>query len=382
MEESNLPHIRAYEGSLKGKYVLVRTSLNVPIHEGRVTNAFRILQGLSTITYLTQQGARVVLMSHLGNDESGSLAPVHAVLAKHLPVTLSPEVTGEQTTFLRDTLKDGEVLLLENLRKDPREKANDDAFAQELALLGDLYVNDDFAASHRAHASLSAICGHLPAYVGELFVREYEALFLVTQPQQPSLFILGGAKFDTKMPLVEKYCTLYDHIFIGGALANDIFKAQGLEVGRSLVSDISLEGSPLLTHPKLLIPIDVVVESEKGKRTTTPDDVRPDESILDAGPKTIALLDPYIANAQTILWNGPLGNYERGYQDQTLLLARKIAASSANSVVGGGDTVASIDSLGLSASFGFLSTAGGAMLTYLELGTLPALEALYASKRT
>ncbi len=184
------------------------------------------------------------------------------------------------------------------------------------------------------------------------------------------------------MPLVEKYCVLYDHIFIGGALANDIFKAKGYNVGISLVSDLSLEGSPLLDHPKLLFPVDVVVGTKEGeKRVTTPDDVHDNEAILDAGPQTIAMLDPFIQDASTILWNGPLGNYERGYQDQTLMLARKIASASANSVVGGGDTVASIDTLGLSASFGFLSTAGGAMLTYLELGTLPALEALYASDR-
>lgn len=380
MHITDLPHIDAYGSDLKGVYVFLRISLNVPIEEGRVTNTFRITQGLSTVNYLIQRGARVILASHLG-DERASLAPVHAVLAKHLHITLSPEVTGEHTTFLRDTLRDGEVLLLENLRKDPREKANDDGFAQELAALADIYVNDDFAASHRKHASLHAICAHLPSYVGELFAREYAALSQVEKPQHPSLFILGGAKFDTKMPLVEKYLELYDHIFIGGALANDIFRAQGYSVGNSLVSDMSLAGSPLLSHPKLLVPVDVIVERDGVRRVTTPDDVRDDESIFDAGPKTLALLDPYISAAQTILWNGPLGNYERGYQDQTRLLARKIAASKGNSVIGGGDTIASIESLGLKGSFGFLSTAGGAMLTFLELGTLPALEAVRASTR-
>jgi phosphoglycerate kinase len=381
MRIADLPHINAYEKDLKGVYVFLRISLNVPIEEGRVTNTFRITQGLSTVNYLVQRGARVILASHLG-DQSASLAPVHAVLAKHLHITLSPEVTGEQTTFLRDTLHDGEVLLLENLRRDPREKANDDGFAQELAALADVYVNDDFAASHRQHASLHAICSHLPSYVGELFAREYRALSLVAQPQHPSLFILGGAKFDTKMPLVEKYLELYDHIFIGGALANDIFKAQGHNVGISLVSDMDLSHSPLLSHPKLLVPVDVIVQKDDVRRVTTPDDVREDEAIFDAGPQTLAMLDPYIKEARTILWNGPLGNYERGYQDQTCLLARKIAAAKGNSVVGGGDTIASIESLGLKGSFGFLSTAGGAMLTYLELGTLPALEAVRASKRS
>jgi phosphoglycerate kinase len=182
------------------------------------------------------------------------------------------------------------------------------------------------------------------------------------------------------MPLVSKFLDLYDTIFIGGALANDFFKAKGYEVGTSLTSDMSLAGSPLLEHPKIVLPIDVVVERNGVRRVTTPDAVLPNESILDAGPETISMLAPYIQKAKTILWNGPLGNYEGGFKEYTQACARLVAASSAYSVVGGGDTVASIESLGIASELGFVSTAGGAMLTFLEEGTLTAIEAMKSGK--
>jgi len=361
---------------LKGKYVFVRAPLNVPIEDGKVTNAFRINQCIPTLTYLCERGARVILCSHLGKDGSESIAPVFEVLQKQFVITLSPEVTGERTTQLRNFLNDGEVLLLENVRKDEREMKNDMGFAQELATLADIFVNDDFAASHREHASLSSICTLLPSYAGLSFAHELEELTKALNPQSPSLFILGGAKFETKIPLVEKFLSLYDTVFIGGAIANDILKAKGYEVGMSLVSDVDLRESPLATHSKILPLIDVVVVKDGVQRVAVIDDVRSDESILDVGPASIESLKPYIADAQTILWNGPLGNYEGGFKEQTLTCAKAIAESNAFSVVGGGDTVAAIEASHLSNSFGFLSTAGGAMLTFLEVGTLPALEAL------
>lgn len=367
-------------GDLRGKYVFLRASLNVPVKDGKVQNEFRITQGLATLEYLQSAGARTIVCSHLGKDGEASLAPVYETLQKYMSLSFSSEVTGPTTTAMRNALQDGEVLLLENVRKDAREVANDSGFAQELASLADIFVNDDFAASHRSHASLHAICSYLPSYVGLNFSHEYEELSKALTPHSPSLFILGGAKFETKMPLVEKFLMLYDHVFIAGALANDFFKAQGCEVGVSLVSAMSLEGSPLLSHPKILLPVDVTVTKGDDKRVCAIDDVQDDESILDAGPKTIEMLSEYIAAAKTILWNGPLGNYEGGYQEQTIACAKLIAQADAYTVVGGGDTVASIEALGLNERFGFLSTAGGAMLTYLELGSLPALDALLQSK--
>jgi len=366
---------------LQGKYVLVRAPFNVPVRNGVVINAFRLKQSLPTIELLREKGARVILVSHIGRKEDETLFPVHAALLEYFPVAWSGEIIGEQTRVLRDALQDGEVLLLENLRQDPREVENDEAFARELASLADIFVNDDFAASHRAHASLHAVCSLLPSYAGLSFIEEYTQLSKVMQPEHPCLFILGGAKFETKMPLVEKYLDIYDDIFIGGALANDFFKAKGYEVGDSLVSDMSLEGSVLLTHPKISLPVDVVAVRDGVSRVTTPDAVYANEMILDVGPKTIALLSHKAQGAKTILWNGPMGNYEAGYATQTQLCAEAIAASPAYTVVGGGDTVAAIELLNLSGSYDFLSTAGGAMLTFLEQGTLPALEALMQSKR-
>ena len=380
MENRKLPMIIEVE-NLEGKFVFVRSALNVPTKDGVVLDVFRITQSLQTITYLCKKGAKVIICSHLGKDDTESIAPVFEILKKSIKVTLSSEVTGSVTTSLRNNLKNGEALLLENVRKDARELSDDVVFAQELASLADIFVNDDFAASHRSHASLSAICSLLPSYVGINFTHEYEELSKALNPVSPSLFILGGAKFETKMPLVEKFLQLYDNVFIAGALANDFFKAKGYEVGTSLVSDMSLEGSPLLSNPKILLPTDVVVATEGNRRTASLADVQKDESILDAGSATLLMLSPYIKEAGTILWNGPLGNYEGGFQDQTLACARLIAESNAYSVIGGGDTVASIESLHNEDDYNFLSTAGGAMLTFLELGSLPALDSLLESKK-
>lgn len=375
MPKYDLPKITDVR-DLRGKFVFVRAALNVPVKDGVVLNQFRIVQGLPTINYLREQGARIILCSHLGKDGTQSLAPVFEVLKGHFPITFSPEVVGVTTTSLRNALQDGDVLLLENVRKDPRELENDPQFAEELATLADVFVNDDFAASHRAHSSLHAICSFLPSYVGINCANEYKELSMALQPESPSLFILGGAKFETKIPLVEKFLNLYDHIFITGALANDFFKAKGLEVGTSLVSDMSLSGSPLLRHPKIILQLDVTAVKDGVRRIAKAEDVEPDECILDAGPETIEALRTYVTEAKTILWNGPLGNYEGGFKEQTLACAKLVAESEAFTVVGGGDTVASIEALNNQDKYSFLSTAGGAMLTFLELGSLPALDAI------
>jgi len=285
-------------------------------------------------------------------------------------------VTGEAVRAARNEMQNGEVIMLENVRQHPKEKDDDGSFAAELASIADIYVNDAFAASHRAHASLAGVPRHLPSYFGLNFMHEYDELLKAAAPHAPSLFILGGAKFDTKMPLVEKYLDTYSNIFIGGALANDIFKARGLEVGNSLVSEIDLSGSPIINHEQIMTPIDVVVDGPQGRRTCAPDAVSPDERILDAGPETIALLSPLVGAAKTILWNGPLGNYEAGYGEQTEALAHLVAQSEGYAVIGGGDTIAAVENLRVQESIGFMSTAGGAMLTFLEAGTLPAIDAV------
>lgn len=362
---------------LKGKRVLLRASLNVPISEdGVITNHFRIMRAMPTINHLRNEGAKVIVIAHIGRDQKETLKPVHAELEKLVEAKWAPALLGEETESASATLSDGEVLVLENVRSDPREKDNDPTFAAALAAYGDIYVNDAFAASHRAHASLTGVCSRLPSYFGFNFMHEYEELTKAAEPTGSALLILGGAKFDTKMPLVEKYADKYTKVFIGGALANDIYKARGLEIGTSLVSDVDLAGHPIMERDNIIVPIDVTVKGEQGVRTTTPNDVQPDETILDAGPRTIEMLASELASMDNVLWNGPLGDYEHGFNTETESLAKVIAEAKAYAVVGGGDTIAAIESLCLQEHFGFLSTAGGAMLTFLENGTLPAITAV------
>lgn len=361
---------------LKGKRVIVRASLNIPLEDGKIRNAFRLTRALSTLRYLHEQGAQTIIISHIGRKPEETLRPVFDELEKFLPIHWGGVITGTEFSERAALLSNGTFLMAENLRQDEREEANDMEFAKEIAAFGDLYVNDAFAEAHREHASLSALATLLPAYAGLTLLEEVEQLKKVMIPQHPSLFLLGGAKFETKMPLVEKYLALYDHVFIGGALANDVFKAKGYEVGTSLVSDVSIEGAAFLESSKLLIPLDVKVEGPHGARVCLPHEVASDEKILDCGPATIEMLTPFIKEAATVLWNGPFGNYEGGYKQSTEDTMHLLAESGAYSVVGGGDTVAAIEALGLNDKLGFVSIGGGAMLTYLEHGSTSVLDLL------
>lgn len=361
---------------LRGKRVIVRASLNVPVKDGVVTNSYRISRALPTLRYLHEQGAKIIVMGHIGRDPEETLKPVFAELEKHLPVQWGGSVNDERFIEHLEVLPEGSVLLAENLRQDEREKANDEAWGKQLASLGDIYVNDAFDNVHREHTSMIQIPKHIPAYAGLNLIEEINHLQKVMTPEQPSLFMIGGAKFDTKMPLVEKYLDDYSHLFVCGALMNDIFKAKGYEVGTSLVSDVDLSGKAFLENERLILPVDVIVSGPDGKRTCSPSEVSADESIMDAGPETVEMLKGYIAEAKTVLWNGPFGNFEAGFADATLDTVKLLAEADAFSVVGGGDTVAAIEKLGLNDKLGFVSTGGGAMLTYLEHGGTLAIEAL------
>lgn len=365
---------------LEGKYVIVRGSLNVPVRDGQVVNQFRLARALPTLQYLVDNGARVILIAHIGRGQEETLRPVFEVLRNSLPITFNEHVLGPEVHAARQSMQNGQVLMLENVRSDLREKLNDAEFAQQLAALGDIYVCDAFAAGHREHASIVGIPQYLPSYAGINFMHEHEELVRTLTPEHPALFILGGAKFETKMPLVEKFLEAYDHVFIGGALAHDIFRARGQSVGASLVSEVDLTGNPIVNNEKLVLPVDFVIERDGNRMIIMPTDVQEGDVILDAGPETLERLKLFTKGAKTILWNGPLGNYEQGYGDATEGLAKYVAESEAYSVVGGGDTVAAIESLGLSGQFGFMSTGGGAMLAFLEHSTLPAIEALKNSR--
>lgn len=367
--------------------ILVRTALNVPVENGRVVSDYRLRRALPTVRFLTEQGARVVLIGHLGERGTETLAPVASALGKLVAhVSFFPETIGERVRAAIRALAPGHILVLENLRRDGGEQSNDPAFARELSHLADVFVEDAFDTCHRPHASIIGVPGILPSYGGFLLQEEIGELSRALTPASPALAVIGGAKFSTKEPVLTKLLQTYDRVFVGGALANDFLRASGKEVGKSLVSPVETEAvTALLTNKKLLLPTDVLVipSSRAGEmdarmraRATPVEGVRSDEVILDHGPGTAELLRGLAAKAKTILWSGPLGNYENGFTDGTDAFAHAVAHSSAHSVVGGGDTVASIETLGLLPRFSFVSTGGGAMLEFLARGTLPGIEAL------
>lgn len=372
---TSIPTLRSL-GNLRGKRVLLRAAFNVPLtSEGDIANDFRIRRALPTIEYLVQMGARTTILSHLG-DGNRSLSAVAQALSRYTPVSFVPDLLGREAKKARENLQNGQVLLLENVRSDSREMANDPRIASQLAQGADLYINDAFADSHRSHASIVGIPKVIPGAIGFLVEEEAENLSKALHPESPSLFILGGAKFATKEPLIKKFIDIYDHVFVGGAVANDFFKAKGYEVGHSLLSSGWLRARELMNHPKLLLPSDVTVASPAGKGARELTDIKPDDTIHDIGPKTLFELSDAISNSRFVLWNGPLGNYEMGYTEPTEEIAKVMSSSSAYSVVGGGDTVASIGRLKLEKNFSFLSTGGGAMLAFLQAGTLDGIEAL------
>lgn len=363
---------------LEGVRVLLRVDFNVPVQNGVVTDDFRIRMALPTIDLLRSKGAKVILMSHLESisGEDGSLEPVADHLVKlGEPVTFVRSLRAADD-LIKSELRNGECMLLENLRQSAGEKANDLGFSKELASLGDIYVNDAFSVSHRAHASISGVPALLPSYAGLGLEKEVKNLSLVFDPSHPFLFILGGAKFETKLPLLTKFLDIADTVFVGGALCNDFFKSKGYEVGTSLVSSGHVDLTKFLTNDKLALPTDVVIGNGEVKAA---DGISPADKIMDSGPKTMEALQKKINEAKFILWNGPLGLYEDGYRGPTVELARMIGSVTGRGVttiIGGGDTLAAVATLGIEDRFTFVSTGGGAMLDFLAKGTLPGIEAL------
>lgn len=360
---------------IKGKRILLRVDFNVPIVGEEVRDDFRIQRTLPTIQMLSAAGAKVIVIAHLESDLTDSLGRVATYISKSIPLkAFVTDIKAAPTVV--DSMQNGEVIMLENLRKNAGEKANDLAFAKELAELADIYVNDAFSVSHRSHASIVSIPKFLPSYAGPLLAKEVEELSKSFNPSRPFLFVLGGAKFDTKLPLIEKFLAIADYVFVGGALSNDIFKEKGYEMGRSLVAKQRINLRHIERNPKLIVPTDVVVASGVTKDVRTPESLGIDESILDAGPQTISSLSDLLSEVSFVLWNGPLGDYEHGYSEGTEGLAKAIVASNAKSIIGGGDTIAVISKAGLLDKFSFISTGGGAMLEFLAKGTLPGIEAL------
>jgi phosphoglycerate kinase len=350
------------EADVSGKRALVRVDFNVPIKDGKVADDLRIRAVLPTLEFLEQAGAsKIILLTHLGRPEGKvveglRVAPVEAHLRELTRVPFE---------------------LKENLRFDPREEANDEGFAKELAALGDVYVNDAFAVSHRASASLVAITKFLPSYAGLLVEEEITQLSKALMPPRGAVAVIGGAKFETKQPLISKLLSSYVAVLLGGALGNDVIKARGMPFGASLVSPAPVP-IDIASDEKLFVASDVAVRdaSTKEAREALVNDIRMNEEIVDIGPRTSGQWAAMLGQAPFVLWNGPMGVYEDGFVAGTEALASALAKSGAFAVVGGGDTAAAVAKFSFDSKRVFVSTGGGAMLEFLTAGTLPALEAL------
>ncbi|HEY0221065.1 MAG TPA: phosphoglycerate kinase [Candidatus Paceibacterota bacterium] len=368
---------------LKGKRVLLRLDLNVPIENGQIKDTYRLEKAVSTVDYLREMEAKIIILAHLENKDGGNdtLFPILSYLSGYFKTDFSPTFFTPESIEKLLKLENKEVLLFENIRiNNPGEKENDMEFAKKLSQMADIYVNDAFSVSHREHASVVGVPEFLPHYGGLILKKEIEHLSKVFNPEHPFVFILGGAKFKTKFPLVKKYLKTADTVFIGGALANDVLKAKGLEVGTSLVGEHDFGISEIISDPKLKTFSDVTVIDEKNQIIFKKiSEVKPDECIVDSGPETLGDLKNILNGAKTIVWNGPLGNYEKGFSDKTESLAEIIThetSKGAVSIIGGGDTIAAIQKLNIEHKFTFVSTGGGAMLDYLVNETLVGIEAL------
>ena len=378
-----------------GLTVLLRADLNVPMRDGRVGDRTRIERTLPTIRELTERGARVVVLSHLGRPKGRpapdlSLRPVAEALADSLEAPVA--FAADDPAAVIAGLPAGGVALLENLRFDPGEEANDPAFAARLAALGDAYVNDAFSAAHRAHASTEALARLLPAAAGRLMQRELEALeATLNAPQRPSGAIVGGAKVSTKLTLLGNLCARVDMLAIGGGMANTFLHAQGFEVGRSLCErDMAQMARHVLDDAErcgctVVLPEDAVVapalEAGAPTEVVAVDDVPADAMILDIGPESIAGLIDRLGLLRTLVWNGPLGAFEVPPFDRGTNEVAQAAAGMDGllTVAGGGDTVAALAQAGVVERFGYVSTAGGAFLEWLEGRVLPGVAALEAA---
>lgn len=361
--------------NIKGKRVILRVDFNVPINDGKVEDDSRIKKALPTINYLRKLGAKIVIISHIGRDPSDSLAIVAKVLKHTVPMTFIPSVLGAQVDDAIDKMKNGDVIMLENLRSIAGEKKNDPSFARGLSKHGDIYVNEAFPVSHRADASIVGIPKFLPSYAGLQMELEVKELSRALVPEHPFLVIFGGAKAETKIPLIKRYLKDADHVFVGGALANNFFKAKGLEVGKSVVDNDAKIPKTFLNHKKLILP-DMVVVSRSRKVAIKVEEVGENNQILDIGIPSINRLAPYIHKAKLILWNGPMGWYENDYVEATDELVKLLMKTKAKVIIGGGDTAVFVEKKKLAHHFTFVSSGGGATLEFLSKGTLPGIKAL------
>ncbi|MFT3730717.1 MAG: phosphoglycerate kinase [Hyphomicrobium sp.] len=386
-----------------GKRVIVRADLNVPIKNGKVTDATRLERVLPGVKALADRGAKVIVISHFGRPKSGpeaelSLKPIAEAMQKLLgrPVAFGEDCIGDAAAATVSGLKNGDVALLENLRFHKGEEKNDPKFAQELAKLGDIFVGDAFSCAHRAHASTEGITNYLPSFAGPLLMEEINALrTALEKPQRPTAAVVGGAKVSTKIPVLTNLVAKVDKLIIGGGMANTFLQAMGVMVGKSLAEpEFAGTARDIMTEAKakgceIILPVDVVIACEfkegAAHEVVTLENVPFDAMILDVGPKSVERTASVIENSNTLLWNGPLGAFEISpFGEGTFALARAAAkltkAGKLVSVAGGGDTVAALNAAGVTDDFTYVSTAGGAFLEWLEGKELPGVAALAREK--
>ncbi|SFV38582.1 phosphoglycerate kinase [Hyphomicrobium facile] len=396
----NLDKLKTTDGiDVEGKRVIVRADLNVPVRDGKVTDATRLERLLPGINALANRGAKVIVISHFGRPKNGpeadlSLKPVAEMMQRLLgrPVAFGGDSIGAEAASAVGKLKNGDVALLENLRFHKGEEKNDPAFAGELAKLGDIFVGDAFSCAHRAHASTEGLTHFLPSYAGPLLMEEINALrTALEKPQRPTAAVVGGAKVSTKIPVLTNLVAKVDSLIIGGGMANTFLQALGVAVGKSLAEpEFHATARDIMAAAKqkgceIVLPVDAVVAREfkegAASEVVAIDSVPADAMILDVGPKSVARTSELLDRTKTLLWNGPLGAFEIApFGEGTFALARAAAqltkAGKLVSVAGGGDTVAALNSAGVADDFTYVSTAGGAFLEWLEGRELPGVAAL------
>lgn len=377
---------------LKGKRVLMRVDFNVPMADGKVTDDKRIKAALPTIQYVLEQGASLLLMSHLGRPKGGpdpefSLKAASDALAALLgrPVTMAPDCVGAEVEAIAKSLKPGDVVMLENTRFHKGEEKNDLDLAKQMAALGEVYVNDAFGSAHRAHSSTEGVARFLPAVSGFLMEQELEYLGrAVANPEHPYIAILGGAKISDKILVVETLAAKCDKLIIGGGMANTFLAAKGLNMQDSLVEAESLETAKTLLGKlgdKLVLPVDAVIadkfDAEANTQMVSVDAIPAGWRMLDVGPKTVELYKSTLAGAKLIVWNGPVGVFEMPkFAEGTFALAKLLAESGAVTVIGGGDSASAVKKAGVAKQMTHVSTGGGASLEFLEGKELPGVAAL------
>jgi phosphoglycerate kinase len=369
--------------NIKDTRVVLRLDLNVPVTDtGEIADDFRILEALPTVLQLQQQNNQIVILAHI---EEGSLEKVGEYLSKKLVnfkfiKSIAADITPEELKMVP-----GDVVLLENVRKDPREKDKDETKRDELgkvyATFGEYFINEGFSVSHREHASITSIPKFLPCCLGPKFQNEIDKLSLALHPESPSLLIVGGAKFDTKLPMIEKFLNIVDRIFVGGALAHSFWKTRGQEIGKSLVDEEVKLSQTVLSSDKIILPIDVMNQDKKNLKL---DEITKFDKITDFGESTFAEILNILDVTKTIIWNGPLDFYEAGYDWGTKMLIETLSKMQDKTIIlGGGDTVTEINKVkqtNPNIKFTHVSTGGGAMIDFLSNGTLPGIDAVTKSQ--